>query len=99
VLGEETGLLGTLLVLGLFFFLAWRGLKIASSVPDLFGSMLAVGITVMVILQAIINMGVVTASMPITGITLPFISYGGTSLVIMLSGIGILLNISRQSVE
>jgi len=97
VLGEELGLLGTLFVLGLFFLFVWRGLKIAASVPDLFGSMLAVGLTSMVIIQAVINIGVVTASMPITGITLPFISYGGTSLVIMLSGVGILLNISREA--
>ncbi len=98
VLGEELGLTGTFLVLGLFFLFLWRGLKIASSVPDLFGSLLAVGLTSMIILQTIINIGVVTSSMPITGITLPFISYGGTSLVIMLSGVGILLNISRQTV-
>ncbi|MFP4015655.1 MAG: stage V sporulation protein E [Halanaerobiales bacterium] len=99
VLGEELGLIGTLLVLLLFFFFAWRGLKIASSVPDMFGSMMAVGITAMVIIQAMINIGVVTSSMPVTGITLPFISYGGTSLVIMLSAVGILLNISRQALE
>lgn len=99
VLGEELGLIGTITVLGLFFLFAWRGLKIASLVPDMFGSMLAVGITIMVILQAIVNIGVVTASMPITGITLPFISYGGTSLTIMLSGVGILLNISRQVMD
>lgn len=99
VLGEELGLIGTLLVLGLFFLFLWRGLRIATSVPDLFGSILAVGLTVMVVLQAIINIGVVTSSMPITGITLPFISYGGTSLVIMLSGVGILLNISRHTIN
>lgn len=97
VLGEELGLLGTVAVLGLFFLFVWRALKIAVSVPNLFGSLLAVGLSTMVILQAIINIGVVTASMPITGITLPFISYGGSSLVIMLSGVGILLNISRQA--
>lgn len=96
VLGEEFGLIGTILILLLYFVLAWRGLKVALTVPDMFGSMLAIGLTSMIILQAFINIGVVTASMPITGITLPFISYGGTSLVIMLSGIGILLNISRQ---
>lgn len=96
VLGEEFGLIGTLLILMLYFVLAWRGLKIALSVSDMFGSMLAIGLTSMIILQAFINIGVVTASMPVTGITLPFISYGGTSLVIMLSGIGILLNISRH---
>ena len=99
VLGEELGLIGTFLVLVLFFLFAWRGLKIATNVPDMFGSMLAVGISSMVIIQAMINIGVVTSSMPITGITLPFISYGGTSLVIMLSAVGILLNISRQAME
>ncbi|MFW6305987.1 MAG: stage V sporulation protein E [Bacillota bacterium] len=99
VLGEELGLMGTLLILLLFFLFAWRGLKIATSAPDIFGSMLAVGISSMVIIQAMINIGVVTSSMPITGITLPFISYGGTSLVIMLSAVGILLNVSRQSLE
>ncbi|MEJ6950936.1 stage V sporulation protein E [Natronospora cellulosivora (SeqCode)] len=99
VLGEELGVLGTLFVLALFFLFFWRGLKIASSVPDIFGSMLAVGISSMVVIQALINIGVVTSSMPITGITLPFISYGGTSLVIMLSAVGILLNISRHAAD
>lgn len=99
VLGEEMGLIGTMLVLFLFFMFAWRGLKIALSAPDTFGTMMAVGLTFMVIIQAFINIGVVTASMPVTGITLPFISYGGTSLVIMLSGVGILLNISRHILE
>ncbi|MFW6389768.1 MAG: stage V sporulation protein E [Halanaerobiales bacterium] len=97
VLGEELGVIGTLFILALFFFFFWRGLKIASSVSDVFGSMLAIGISSMVVIQALINIGVVTSSMPITGITLPFISYGGTSLVIMLSAVGILLNISRYA--
>ncbi|NLJ84468.1 MAG: stage V sporulation protein E [Halanaerobiaceae bacterium] len=99
IIGEELGLIGTLLVLFLFFLFAWRGLKIAIGVPDLFASLLATGITSMVILQALINIAVVTSSMPVTGITLPFISYGGTSLVIMLSSVGILLNISRYALE
>lgn len=99
VLGEELGLIGALLVLGLFFLFAWRGMKIAVSVPDMFGSVLAVGITAMVIIQALINIAVVTSSMPVTGITLPFMSYGGTSLLIMLSSAGILLNISRHALE
>jgi cell division protein FtsW len=99
VLGEELGLLGTILVLSLFFLFTWRGLKISLAVPDMFGSMLAIGLTSMVTLQALINIGVVSSSIPITGITLPFISYGGASLVIMLSGVGILLNISKHTIE
>lgn len=96
VLGEELGFLGTSLIVLLFFFFAWRGLRVAIGAPDLFGSLLALGITTMIVLQALINIGVVTGSMPVTGITLPFISYGGSSLVITLCGVGILLNISTH---
>ena len=95
VLGEEFGLLGTLFIISLYFLLAWRGLKIAAKVDDAFASMLAVGITSMIVIQALINMAVVTSLMPVTGITLPLISYGGSSLVINLVALSLLLNISR----
>ncbi|MFO7819711.1 MAG: putative lipid II flippase FtsW [Halanaerobacter sp.] len=95
VLGEELGLVGASIVIGLYFLLAWRGLMIALRSQDLLGAMLAVGLTTMITLQAVVNIGVVTGSLPVTGITLPFISYGGSSLLFMAAGIGILLNISR----
>lgn len=97
ILGEELGFIGAATVVILFFFFAWRGFKIAIAAPDRFSSILAVGVTMMIILQATINIAVVTASMPITGIPLPFISYGGSSLVFALAGIGALLNISKHS--
>ncbi|SFL28513.1 putative lipid II flippase FtsW [Halanaerobium salsuginis] len=99
VLGEEFGLLGTLFVVSLYFLLAWRGLRIASKVDDTFAAMLAVGITSMVIIQAIINMGVVSSLLPVTGITLPLISYGGSSLVVNIMALALLLNISRYVEE
>ena len=95
ILGEELGFIGTAAVLILFFLLLWRGLRIAMSAPDIYGSMLATGITSVIILQATMNIAVVTASMPVTGIPLPFISFGGSALVFTLTGVGILLNISR----
>ena len=97
ILGEELGFIGAGLVLLLFFVLLWRGFKVALTVQDGFGSLLAVGITCMIIVQMCINVGVVTASLPITGITLPFVSYGGSSLIFIMAGIGILLNISRHT--
>jgi len=97
VLGEEFGLVGTLFILLLYFLIAWRGLKIAARAEDAFASMLAVGITGLVVIQAVINMGVVTSLMPVTGITLPLISYGGSSLVINLLALTLLLNISRYT--
>ncbi len=94
VLCEELGFLGATFVLFLFFAFTWRGLKIALKAPDDFGALLALGITVLVSLQAAINIGVVTGVLPVTGITLPLISFGGSSLTLTLTGIGILLNIS-----
>lgn len=97
IIGEELGFFGAFTVLLLFFGFAWRGYKIALSTRDSFGSLVAVGITSLVIFQAIINLGVVTGSLPVTGITLPLISYGGSSLLFTLIGVGILLNVSRHA--
>lgn len=97
IIGEELGLVGTLFVLTLFFFLIWRGLRTALAAKDTYGTLLAVGITSLIGVQAILNIGVVTASLPVTGITLPLLSSGGSSLMVTLVGLGILLNISRQS--
>lgn len=97
ILGEELGLLGTLTVFILFFFLAWRGYKIAVSAKDPYGRMLAAGITSYLIFQAILNIGVVTSTLPVTGVPLPFLSYGGSSLLVSMFSVGILLNISKNS--
>ena len=95
IIGEEMGFLGAITVICLFAVFAWRGFRIAATSQDNFGCLLAAGITTMITLQAIINLGVVTASIPITGIPLPFISSGGSSLVFTLAGVGILLSVSR----
>lgn len=96
ILGEELGLIGTLTVIMLFFLFVWRGMRTAMHAPDVFGSLLAVGLTSMIVVQAIMNIAVVTASMPVTGIPLPFLSFGGSALIFTMTGVGILLNISRQ---
>jgi cell division protein FtsW len=95
IIGEELGLIGTFTVIVLFFLFAWRGLKVAIAAPDIYGSILAAGLTSMIIVQALMNIAVVTASMPVTGIPLPFLSFGGSALIFTLAGVGILLNISR----
>jgi cell division protein FtsW len=94
VVGEELGLIGAVLLLGLFFLLAWYGLRAATRSPDRFGSLMAVGITIWITSQAVINMGAVIGVLPVTGIPLPFVSYGGSSLVISMAAMGILLNIA-----
>lgn len=96
MIGEELGFVGASLVVLLFFLFAWRGFRVAMRAPDTFTGFLAVGLTAMVSIQAMINMGVVSGVLPVTGITLPFISYGGTSLVFTMIGVGVLLNISRE---
>ena len=97
VLGDELGLAGTLAVIALFFVLAYRGTRIALRARDATGALLASGITTWLVFQAWVNMGVVASLVPMTGITLPFISYGGSSLCVSLIAVGILLNIGREA--
>lgn len=99
ILGEELGFVGTTAVLILFAVIAWRGWRAALQAPDMYGCLLAVGITSMIVFQALLNIGVVTGSLPTTGITLPFVSFGGSSLVITLAAVGILLNISGHEMS
>jgi len=95
IVGEELGIVGALLLMVLYALLAWRGLRVAWYAADSYGMLLAVGLIAWIIFQAVLHMGVVTASTPFTGTVLPFVSYGGSSLVSGLIAIGILLNISR----
>jgi len=97
ILGEELGLIGAVAVIGLFAFFAYRGFRIALAAPDAFGTVLASGVTCSLVFQAIINMGVVTASLPFTGIPLPFISFGGSSLLVSMASVGLLLAVSRRT--
>ena len=97
ILAEELGFVGCLLILVLFATLAIRGILIAIRASDMFGSLIAIGITSLITVQAVLNIAVVTNTIPNTGISLPFLSYGGTSLIILLSSVGVLLNISRSA--
>jgi len=97
--GQEFGMIGAVVVITLFLLLAYSGVRVALGAPDTFGALLAAGITAWLCLQAFINIGVVVALLPITGITLPFISAGGSSLIISFAAVGILLSISRETVE
>lgn len=99
IIGEELGLIGGAFIILLFIIFVWRGIKTAVTAKDIYGTILAVGITSIVAIQAIINMAVVTGSMPVTGVPLPFISYGGSALVFNMFAMGILLNVSRQTVN
>jgi len=95
IIGEELGLIGTLTVVALLVIVGWRGLRIALQAPDPFGRLLALGLTSKILWQAIINIGAVTSSLPYTGVTLPFVSFGGNSLCMTMAAVGLLLSVSR----
>jgi cell division protein FtsW len=98
VIAEEIGFIGGVIIIALFLLLIWRGFRIAKEAPDEFGKLLAVGITAWIGFQALINLCSMVALVPLTGIPLPFISYGGSSLILSLAAMGILVNISKQRV-
>ncbi len=97
IIGEEVGFVGSVGVILLFLFLIWRGFRAAKRAPDTFGRLLALGITSWIAVQTVINLSAMIALLPLTGVPLPFISYGGSSLIIMLAAVGILLNVSRKA--
>jgi cell division protein FtsW len=99
IVGEELGLAGALLVVALLGFLTWRGFRIASRARDTYGFLLAVGVTVWIAYQALINIAVITAVIPFTGMPLPFLSYGGSSMLMTLIGVGVLLSVSRDAAQ
>ncbi len=96
IICEELGLIGAILVIALFAFLIYRGIKIALEAEDLFGTLLAIGIISLIAIQALVNIAVVTSSIPVTGMPLPFFSYGGTALAITMAEMGVVLNISKH---
>ncbi len=96
IICEELGLFGAILVIALFAFLIYRGVKIALDAPDLFGTLLTVGIISLIAMQALVNIAVVTSSIPVTGMPLPFFSYGGTALAITMAEMGVVLNVSKH---
>lgn len=97
IIGEEFGFVGAASVILAFVFLVWRGFRIARRAPDRFGTLIALGVTVWIAVQTVINLSAMAALMPLTGVPLPFISYGGSSLIIILAAVGILLNVSRKA--
>lgn len=97
IIGEELGYCGIIVLLGVYIVIIWRGMCVAMNAPDFQGMLMASGITTMIAVQVILNVAVVTSSMPPTGVTLPFVSYGGNALLLFMGTMGILLNISRQS--
>lgn len=97
IIGEELGFIGSFAIIGLFLVLIWRGFRIAKRAPDSFGKLLAAGIASWIAIQAGVNLSAMVALVPLTGIPLPFISYGGSSLIVLLVSVGILLNISKHT--
>jgi cell division protein FtsW len=95
IIAEELGFLGVLFVIGLFLLLAYRGVKIVMNADDRFGACLATGITFWIVTQAFINMGSISGLLPLTGIPLPFISYGSSSLIISMTAMGVLFSVSK----
>jgi cell division protein FtsW len=98
VIAEELGLVGGLVIIGCFLVIAWRGLRTAVRAPDGFGAFLALGVTMMIVVQALVNISVVLGLMPTKGIPLPLVSFGGSSLLVNLLGVGVLLNVSQHEV-
>ena len=97
IIAEELGLVLTILLISLFCFLLYRGYKIAKNAPDIYGKLLSIGIVSWLVMQAFINIGAMVTILPLTGIPFPFISYGSSALVVALSAIGLLVNVSRQT--
>ena len=97
ILGEELGFVGAVAIVALFAVLVWRGLRVGLRAPDAFGAYLALGITVLIATQTLLNLGVVTGLLPTKGLPLPFISFGGTALLMTMLATGMLLNISQHA--
>jgi len=96
VIGEEVGLVGCLVVVLLFVGLALLGIRAAARAPDRYGTLIAAGITAWIVLQALVNVGAVVGLLPVTGVPLPFVSFGGSSTVITMAAVGMLANVARQ---
>ncbi|HYB40886.1 MAG TPA: FtsW/RodA/SpoVE family cell cycle protein, partial [Candidatus Methylomirabilis sp.] len=97
IIGEELGLIGGVVIVALFAVLIWRGLRIGLRAPDAFGAYLALGLTIMLATQSLVNLGVVTGALPTKGLPLPFVSFGGSALLMTMFSAGVLLNISQHS--